>query len=114
LTLSELTRKQVESILTKYCSERLPVYLHDQVRLGFRFRGDSVTLYEERPGFGKPEIWVETVVAQFRFKPQTRKWTLYWADRNSKWHEYDLIGPSRSFETLLKEVHEDSTGIFWG
>jgi hypothetical protein len=114
LALSELTKKQVERILTKYCSERLSVYLHDNLRLGFKFRGDSVTLYEERPAFAKPEVPVEIVVAQFRFKPQTKEWTLYWADRNSQWHEYDLIEPSRNFETLLKEVHEDSTGIFWG
>ena len=114
MALSELTRKQVEGILSKYCRERLSAYLHDNLRLGFKFRGDSVTLYEERPAFGKPELRVETMVAQFRFKPQTKEWTLYWADRNSKWHEYDLIEPSRNFETLLKEVHEDSTGIFWG
>jgi hypothetical protein len=114
LALSELTRKQVDRILTQYCSERLPVYLHDQLRLGFKFRGNGVTLYEERPGFGKPEIWVEIVVAQFRFNPGTKEWALYYPDRNSKWHEYEMIEPSRNFETLLKEVHEDPTGIFWG
>jgi hypothetical protein len=114
LALSELTRKQVERILTSYCSERLPVYLHDELRLGFKFRGNSVTLYEERPAFANPDIWVEIAVAQFRFNTKTRDWTLYWADRNSKWHEYDLIEPSRAFEALLKEVQEDPTGIFWG
>ena len=113
MTLSELTRKQIERILSKYCSERLSVYLHDEIRLGFKFRGNSVTLYEERPAFAKTGM-VEIVVAQFRFEPQTKKWILYWADRNSKWHEYELIEPSKNFETLLKEVHEDPTGIFWG
>lgn len=114
MALSELTKRQVEKILASYCSERLPVYLHDKLRLGFRFRGDSVTLYEERPALAKPGVWVEIVVAQFRFTPQSGEWTLYWADRNSKWREYDLIEPTRNFETLLKEVHEDPTGIFWG
>lgn len=111
--LSELTKKQVERILTRYCSERLSVYLHDEIRLGFKFRGNSITLYEERPGFAKAGR-ADIVVAQFRFEPQTKKWILYWADRNSKWHEYELIEPSKNFETLLKEVHEDPTGIFWG
>jgi hypothetical protein len=114
LALSEVTKKQVERILTAYCSERLPVYLHDEMQLGFRFRGNSVTLYEESPALVKPGIWVEIAVAQFRFKPRTKEWILYWADRNSKWHEYALIEPSRNFEPLLKEVHEDPTGIFWG
>jgi hypothetical protein len=114
LALSELTKKQVDKSLTSYCSERLPVYLHDKLRLGFRFRGDSVTLYEERPALAKPGVWAEIVVAQFRFSHQSKEWTLYWADRHSKWHSYDAVKPSRNFETLLKEVHEDPTGIFWG
>jgi Protein of unknown function (DUF3024) len=114
LALSELTKKQIEGILTKYCSERLPVYLHDELRLGFKFRRNSVTLYEERPALAESRTWVEIVVAQFRFQPKTREWILFWTDRNSKWHEYELIEPSRNFETLLKAVHEDPTGIFWG
>lgn len=114
MALSELTKKQVDKILSKYCSERLSVYLHEQLRLGFKFRGNSVTLYEERPGFGNPDIWVEIEVAQFRFKPPTKEWFLYYPDRHSKWHEYEMIEPSRNFETLLKAVHEDPTGIFWG
>jgi len=114
LTLSELTKKQIERILTAYCSERLPVYLHDELRLGFRFRGNHVTLYKERPAFAEPGMRAETFVSQFRFNPQTKEWALYWADRNSKWRPYELTEPSRNFENLLKAVHEDPTGIFWG
>lgn len=112
MALSELTRKQIERLLSKYCRERLSAYLHDDIRLGFKFRANSVTLYEERPAFAKPGIWAEMPVAQFRFQPKTREWVLYYPDRNSKWHEY--AGPTRNFETLLKEVHEDPTAIFWG
>lgn len=114
MALSELTKKQIERVLTDYCSERLPVYLHDEMRLGFRFRGHSVTLYEERPAFAEAGMRAETVVAQFRFDPQTKEWALYWADRNSKWHSYELTEPCKNFENLLKAVHEDLTGIFWG
>lgn len=41
-------------------------------------------------------------------------WTLYYADRNSKWHLYYEIEPSADFDDLLREVDEDPTGIFWG
>jgi hypothetical protein len=113
LALPEITKKQIERILTVYCSERLPVYLHDEMRLGFRFRGNNVTLYKERPAFAEPKMREESLAAQFRFNPRTKEWVLYWADRNSRWHSYELIEPSRNFETLIKEVHEDPTGIFW-
>jgi len=114
LGLSELTKKRVEKILNEYCSEKVSVYLHDEIRLAFKFRADSVTLCEERPAFGKTGIWAQIPVAQFRFRPRTKEWVLYYPDRNSKWYEYEMIDPSRNFETLLKEVHEDPTGIFWG
>jgi len=41
-------------------------------------------------------------------------WRLYWADRNSRWHEYVEAGPTYELEDLLREVDEDPTGIFWG
>lgn len=113
VAFSEVTRKQVERILTTYCSERLAVYLHDEMRLSFGFRGNRVTLYEERAALAKSGMWVRIPVAQFRFNHETKQWTLHWPDRNSKWHEYEFIESSKKFETLLKEVRDDPKGIFW-
>jgi len=73
-----------------------------------------VTLFEQRPAFEKPETWVESSIAQFRFNPLTREWTLHWADKNSRWHPYDKVGPTMNFEVLLTEVDKDPAGIFWG
>ena len=58
--------------------------------------------------------WVGIPIAQFRFNPKNSKWTLYCADRNSRWHEYNDLDPDQEFETLLREVDADPTGIFWG
>ena len=82
--------------------------------MGFKVRGDSVTLFEEKPSFPDPSEWVDIVVAQFRYDLKKREWTLYSADRNSRWHEYWDIDPHKDFEVLLQEVEEDPTGIFWG
>lgn len=112
MALPELTQKQVQKTLSAYCENRIPVHVRDKVRLNFKFSGNSVTLFEERPAFQKPEIWVQTMIAQFRFEIQTNKWALYCADRNSKWHLYD-VKPS-NLNDLLKEVDKDPTGIFWG
>ena len=114
MALPELTKKQIEKILGAYCRAKVPAGLHDSVRIGFKIQGNNVTLFEERPAFGKPELWVKIVVAQFRFKSQEKEWTLYCADRNSRWHTYSEVEPSKNFENLLKEVDEDPTGIFWG
>ena len=114
MALPELVRLSVEKKLSKYCSKKVPHHVADRLRIGFRFRGNNVTLFESRPIFNNKNKWIDVVVAQFRFDSETAQWTLYWADRNSRWHCYIDLDPSRNFEKLLKEVNDDRTGIFWG
>jgi hypothetical protein len=114
MPLPEFTRKLVETKLTKYCEQKIPLHVRHQLRLNYRFRGNQVTLFSERPVFDQPEKWGESVIAQFRFSLLDRKWSLYCADRNSRWHLYGLLAPNSDFDELLKEVDRDPTGIFYG
>jgi hypothetical protein len=41
-------------------------------------------------------------------------WTLYWRDRNLRFHRYDQLPPSPSIIDLLTEIDRDPTAIFWG
>jgi hypothetical protein len=114
MAIPVLLKKRIELRLANYYEARIPQRVRDRLRLAFRFRGNSLTLFEERPVFDNPSRWIEIVVAQFRYDPETRDWRLYWADRNSRWHPYDDLDPSPDFDVLLKEVDDDPTGIFWG
>jgi len=114
MALPELTKQRVEKVLGEYCAKKVPAELSGQVRMGYRIRGNNVTLYEEKPHFLKPDTWVDIVVAQFRYDAKEKDWTLYCADRNSRWHEYFDLEPDHDFKVLLKEVDEDPTGIFFG
>jgi hypothetical protein len=109
-----LTRSQAEAKLDTYCREKVPAKLSAALRLGYSVRGNSVTMFEERPDLLRPTEWARTVVAQFRYDPQAARWSLYCADRNSRWHLYDEVGPTRDIGVLLREVEKDPTGIFWG
>lgn len=51
--------------------------------------------------------------AQFRFDPGHLVWTLYWADRNGRWHMYNDVTPTPDLADLLAEVNADPTGIFF-
>ena len=42
------------------------------------------------------------------------RWTLFCADRNSKWHLYTEAKPSSNLDALLSAVDADPTGIFFG
>jgi hypothetical protein len=114
VTLSEFTRKQAESKLKAFCDRRIPAQLRKEVRLGWKFRGNAVTLFESRPSFPDRATWVNIPIAQFRFDEQEKTWELYQADRNGRWHWYINVVATPDFDALLAEVDADPTGIFWG
>ncbi len=114
MALSEFTRRQVAVKLKAFCDRRVPARLHAEVRLGWKFRGDTVTLYESRPCFPEMVEWVNIPIAQFRFDPEAKTWELYQADRNGRWHWYINAVATPDFDALLAEVDDDPTGIFWG
>ncbi len=76
----------------------------------------AVTIMECRPpwreDFG-PD-WTRRAIARFRYVAKHARWTLYWSDRNQRWHKYDRIPPSVDILALLDEVDSDPTYIFWG
>jgi hypothetical protein len=76
----------------------------------------SVTIVECRPPWREdlgPE-WTRFPIARLRYTKARRSWTLYWRDRNLKFHLYDLVEPTSNIEDLLGEVDRDPTSIFWG
>ena len=114
MALPEETREKVEWILARYCARRVPMRARDQIQLGYRFRGNSVTPFERRPAVRDSSIWTKSAVARFRFDPLPSLWTLYCRDRNTRWHRYGEVHPRPDLNDLLREVDEDPTGIFWG
>jgi hypothetical protein len=88
----------------------------DQIRVEPRVRGKTVTILECRPPWSEdlgPE-WDENPQARMKYDEATSAWTLYWFDRNSKAHRYDLIEPHQPIQRILDEVERDPTCIFWG
>jgi hypothetical protein len=115
MSLTQLIKSLVIKKFDEYCKKRVPERAQDQVRLSYKFRGNSVTIFENRPPWNKEiKEWTSVPVAQIRYDEKTGKWTLYCADRNDKWHEYYDIEPTKEIDKLLKEIDEDPTGIFWG
>lgn len=121
LTLPPDVRTHAEAALQEFCDRRVPESVRDKVRLEVVFRGDGATIFERRPPYVSSFIpaaenneWTRRSIAQFRYDADTRHWTLYCADRNSHWYEYDDLDPSQRLEDLIADVDADPTGIFWG
>jgi hypothetical protein len=100
----------------RFCARRVPPEALHQVRLEVEVSAGAVTIVERRapwhPSAG-PE-WTHFPIARFRYSASARLWTLYWRDRNLRFHLYDLAEPNESIDALLAEVERDPTCIFWG
>lgn len=45
--------------------------------------------------------WTSSTVARLRWSVSRRVWTLYWRDRDHRWHLYDLVQPTGEIAALL-------------
>ncbi|HLO68942.1 MAG TPA: DUF3024 domain-containing protein [Holophaga sp.] len=106
-------KRATNKVLEEYCRKKTSA-TGGRIEVKFSWRGASVTLAERKPWVLEPSGWIEIAVAQFRYSSPDAEWTLYWADRNSRWHPYDDLSSAPDLGTLLAEVDEDPTGIFWG
>jgi hypothetical protein len=73
MALPEFTKAMVESRLTAYCKIAVPTQFQDEMKMGFSFRGNSVTLFEERLSPLRPGKWTKLTIAQFRLDATTAK-----------------------------------------
>ena len=74
-----------------------------------------MTIFECRPPWdrGLGSARTRQPIAQLRLDATDLRWTLYWADRNDRWHAYEMVKPTRRLETLLDEIDRDPSCIFW-
>lgn len=100
----------------RWCRDRVPEHVRDQVRVELEVADRHVTIVECRPPWGAdldPE-WTRFPIARLRYTKVSGLWSLYWRDRNLRFHEYDRVPATANVEDLLAEVDRDPTAIFWG
>jgi hypothetical protein len=100
----------------RWCRARVPEHVRDQVRVEVDVAARHVTIVECRPPWRADTgaEWTRFPIARLRYTKATKSWSLYWRDRNLRFHEYDRVPASQSVEDLLAEVDRDPTAIFWG
>lgn len=100
----------------RWCAGRVPEHAFHQIRVECEVAARHLTIVERRApwreDFG-PE-WTSFPIARLRYTAASKMWTLYWRDRNLRFHLYDRVAPSDTIQELLAEVDRDPTAIFWG
>jgi len=97
-------------------NSEIPGHVRNKIRYELDVDSRTATILECRPPWdleSGPE-WTRMPVARLRYTIKRAEWTLYYQDRNLKFHVYDRIAPSSFVGRLLDEVDADPTAIFWG
>jgi hypothetical protein len=113
MAIPELEKERVSRSLERFC-DKVPKHVRDRLTHHFRFVRSDVELYARRPAYREPGRFMEETVAKFRYNAKRGSWTLFWSDRNLRWHSYEGFVDRRNFLDLLHEVERDPTCIFWG
>lgn len=94
----------------------MPAHVRDQIRVEADVAERHVTIVECRPPWRADmgAEWTRFPIARLRYTKSTGLWSLYWRDRNLRFHQYDRVPAAASVEDLLAEVDRDPTAIFWG
>lgn len=99
----------------RWCAERIPQHLLDQLRVECEATDRHVTIFESRPPWdGSDGAWTQFPIARLRYTATTGQWSLYWRDRNLKFHEYKRKRPTKNVQSLLGFVDSFEDPIFWG
>ena len=107
-------RAAAERALAEFCRSHSSAEVADQLRYEYSVSGTSALLIERRPSFMNASEWTARPAAKFRYSVTKNVWTLFWADRNEKWHRISSAKASAKIEDLLAAVIADPSGVFWG
>ena len=55
--------------------------------------------------------WTRFPIARLRYTQSKKIWTLYWRDRNLKFHLYEAAAPTQTIDELLDEIDTDPTAM---
>lgn len=100
----------------RWATDHTPAEYRNEMRVEVDETPRNLTIFECRPPWSDsigPE-WSRLPVARLTYVMKRNEWTLYWTDRNSKFHRYELVEPTRHVAELLGEIDADPTCIFWG
>jgi hypothetical protein len=114
MPLPELVGQYAAAVVGRYCENKVPPHVRDQIQVSYKIQNDTITIYESRPHWQKPDVWTERTIAQFRYNTKDKLWTLYNSDRNNRWHKHPATGPAATLDPLLEKLDNDPAGIFWG
>jgi hypothetical protein len=100
----------------RWATDKTPPESRGEMRVEVDETPRGLTILECRPPWTDVigSEWTRAPIARLTYAKPAGEWTLYYADRNSRFQRYLECGPSRHIADLLAEIDADPTCIFWG
>jgi hypothetical protein len=115
VAFSEIELKRIEKIVDNYVQRRRPApHIRKDLDISFRFRGQSVELFEIRPAWQDPGKTIEQPIIKATYVRRANLWKVYWRRADLKWHRYDPEPEAKTIEKVLDIVERDEYGCFYG
>ena len=87
-----------------------------KLRIEYKVRGNTITIYECRPPWRKgigPD-WTRMRICTFEWDPSTRSLDALCTRPKQRRLEYPFIEPAPDLAPLVRDLDNDPTCIFWG
>ena len=89
MAISEFEIKRSERELKKFLEKRRsPVHIRNEVDIGYRNDGQSITIFEIRPNWRDLKSIFELPVAKTIYVKSKKVWKVFWQRADLKWHSY--------------------------
>lgn len=97
-----------------WCLARVPSDVRDRLRVECEVDDHALTIVERHPPLPvvNGTVWTREPVA--RLRRSGFLWTLYWCNRDQRFHRYPDLAPTTDVGALLDEIDRDPGCLFWG
>ncbi|QGH70588.1 DUF3024 domain-containing protein [Pseudactinotalea sp. HY158] len=100
--------------INRWSQARVPERARHQVQLVAEATNRHVTIIETRAPWDGEGDWTSLPIARLHYHGPSGLWTLYWRDRNLKFHRYEATEPTPNVQALLDHIDHSGDPIFFG
>jgi len=93
---------------------RPPEHIRGKIDIGYRIDNQSITIFELRPQWDRPEIIREHPFARTTYVKNKKYWKIFWMRADLKWHGYSPQLTVSTLREFTKVVEEDKFHCFFG
>ncbi|MBV5316594.1 MAG: DUF3024 domain-containing protein [Desulfobulbaceae bacterium] len=115
MSISEFEQKRTEKLVGAFVEKHRPEsHIRPNLDLSFRFKNQSVEIFEIRPVWNKPKEKIDIPIAKATYVKTRQCWRVFWLRSDLKWHRYEPNPEVRLIEDFLVLVEQDEFGCFFG